>query len=93
MAGTVHARRDPEVIPVKLNYLKWFNSVIDGRVHWLAALDMRGTNLEILEKCAELSSYTGCDGYSLAHYGGAPLENLKVVNKGLRKSKWSKLLF
>jgi hypothetical protein len=50
---------------------------------------IRGKNPDILEKSAELSSFTGCDGYALSHYGGATLENLKAVKRGLLKSNWA----
>ncbi len=54
-----------------------------------APLDIRGKGPAILEKSAELSSFTGCDGYALSHYGGAPFENLRAVKRGLHKSKWA----
>jgi len=73
----------------KVKYLKNFEKVAGERVHWVAALDIRGKDPSILEKSAELSSYSGCDGYALSHYGGAPFENLKAVKRGLLKSKWA----
>ena len=54
-----------------------------------SALDIRGDNTEILERSAELSSYTGCDGYAISHYGGATFENLRAVKRGLQKSIWA----
>jgi hypothetical protein len=85
----VEHQDDPKLIAVKVDYLKWFDKVVNEKVPWVAALDIRGKNTEILEQCAELCSGTGCHGYALAHYGGAPLENLKVVKRGLMKSKWA----
>ncbi|EDM27034.1 hypothetical protein LNTAR_07314 [Lentisphaera araneosa HTCC2155] len=74
----------------KVKYLENFENVAGDHVHWVAALDIRGKNPAVLEKSAELSSYTGCDGYALSHYGGAQLKNLDAVKRGLQKSKWSK---
>jgi len=85
----VEHQNDPKLVAVKVDYLKWFNKVVNDRVQWIAALDIRGKNRDILEQCAELCSYTGCDGYALGHYGGALLENLKAVKRGLMKSKWA----
>jgi len=73
----------------KVKYLENFEEIAGDRVHWVAALDIRGKDPAILEQSAELSSYTGCDGYALSHYGGAPFENLKAVKQGLQKSKWA----
>ena len=73
----------------KVKYLENFEKIAGDRVHWVAALDIRGKNPAILEKSAELSSHTGCDGYALSHYGGATFENLRAVKRGLQKSKWA----
>ncbi len=78
-----------ELVHDKVKYLENFEAIAGDRVHWVAALDIRGKNPDILEKSAELSSFTGCDGYALSHYGGAPFENLKAVKRGLQKSKWA----
>lgn len=72
-----------------MKFLENFEAIAGDRVHWVAALDIRGKNPDILEKSAELSSFTGCDGYALSHYGGAPFENLRAVKRGLQKSKWA----
>jgi len=85
----VEHRNDLKLVDDKVKYLENFEKIAGDRVHWVAALDIRGKNPEILEKSAELSSYTGCDGYALSHYGGAPFENLKAVKRGLQKSKWA----
>ena len=73
----------------KVKYLENFEKVAGERVHWVAALDIRGKDPAILEKSAELSSFTGCDGYALSHYGGATFENLRAVKRGLKRSKWA----
>ena len=78
-----------KLVHEKVKYLKNFEKVAGDRVHWVAALDIRGKNPAILEKSAELSSFTGCDGYALSHYGGATFENLRAVKRGLQKSKWA----
>lgn len=80
---------DLALVDEKVEHLNQFNDLVQNRVHWVAALDIRGHNQAVLEKSAELSSYTGCNGYALSHYGGAPLENLKAVKRGLKKSKWA----
>ncbi len=85
----VEHQDDIELVHEKVEHLERFNEIVSGRVHWVAALDIRGKNPEILEKSAELSSYTGCDGYALSHYGGATLENLRAVRRGLQRSKWA----
>ena len=77
------------LVDEKIEHLKQFNELVNGRVHWVAAIDIRGRSLEVLEKSAELSSYTGCGGYALSHYGGARLENLSAVRRGLSRSKWA----
>ena len=78
-----------KLVHEKVKYLKNFEAIAGDRVHWVAALDIRGKNPAILEKSAELSSFTGCDGYALSHYGGATFENLRAVKRGLQKSKWA----
>jgi hypothetical protein len=80
---------DPALVDEKVEHLKQFNAIVRDRVHWVAAIDIRGRNSAVLEKSAELTSFTGCDGYALSHYGGATLENLDAVRRGLRKSKWA----
>jgi hypothetical protein len=80
---------DPDLVDEKIEHLNHFNEIVQDRVHWVAALDIRGRNPAVLERSAELSSYTGCDGYALSHYGGATLENLRAVKRGLKKSKWA----
>ncbi len=77
-----------ELIDEKVKYLERFNEIVEDRVRWVAALDIRGKDPSVLEKSAELSSHTGCDGYAISHYGGASFENLKAVRRGLQKSKW-----
>lgn len=81
---------DLSLVDDKVKHLNQFNDLVQNRVHWVAALDIRGDNRAVLEKSAELSSYTGCNGYALSHYGGARLENLEAVKRGLKKSKWAK---
>ncbi len=81
---------DVALVDEKVEHLRQFNELVQNRVHWVAAIDIRGNSLAVLEKSAELSSYTGCDGYALSHYGGARLENLSAVKRGLKKSKWAK---
>jgi len=78
-----------ELVDEKVKHLENFNELVNGRVHWVAAIDIRGKSQEILERSAELSSHTGCGGYALSHYGGARLENLEAVKRGLQKSIWS----
>jgi hypothetical protein len=85
----VEHQDDLELVHEKVQYLENFDEIAGDRVHWVAALDIRGKNPEILEKSAELSSYTGCDGYALSHYGGATFENLRAVRRGLQRSKWA----
>ena len=80
---------DLALVEEKVEHLRQFNDLVQNRVHWVAAIDIRGQNQAILEKSAELSSYTGCNGYALSHYGGARLENLEAVKRGLKKSKWA----
>jgi hypothetical protein len=80
---------DPALVDEKIEHLNHFNEIVQDRVHWVAALDIRGRNPAVLERSAELSSFTGCDGYALSHYGGATLENLRAVRRGLQKSKWA----
>ena len=77
------------LVDEKIEHLRQFNKLVNGKVHWVAAIDIRGKNQEVLEKSAELCSYTGCGGYALSHYGGARLENLEAVKRGLQKSRWS----
>ena len=80
---------DPALVDEKVEHLKQFNEIVRGRVHWVAAIDIRGRNTAVLEKSAELTSFTGCDGYALSHYGGATLDNLEAVRRGLQRSKWA----
>jgi hypothetical protein len=80
---------DPSLVDEKVEHLKQFNEIVQGRVHWVAAIDIRGRETAVLEKSAALTSYTGCHGYALSHYGGATLENLKAVRRGLRQSIWA----
>ena len=70
-----------ELVHDKVKFLENFEKVAGDRVHWV--------DPSVLEKSAELSSFTGCDGYALSHYGGAPFENLRAVKRGLLKSKWA----
>jgi hypothetical protein len=85
----VEHQDDLQLVDEKVEHLRQFNNLVQNRVHWVAAIDIRGNNQSVLEKSAELSSYTGCDGYALSHYGGARLENLEAVKRGLKKSKWA----
>jgi hypothetical protein len=80
---------DLKLVDDKVRYLENFEKAAGDRVHWVAALDIRGKDPSVLEKSAELSSFTGCDGYALSHYGGATFENLRAVKRGLQKSKWA----
>jgi hypothetical protein len=80
---------DPDLVDEKVEHLKRFNEIVQDRVHWVAAIDIRGRDTDVLEKSAARSSHTGCHGYALSHYGGAPLENLEAVRRGLAKSKWA----
>jgi hypothetical protein len=80
---------DPALVDEKVEHLRKFNEIVQDRVHWVAAIDIRGRNTSVLERSAELTSYTGCDGYALSHYGGATLENLKAVRRGLQRSRWA----
>ncbi|MCL5269939.1 MAG: hypothetical protein M1457_05135 [bacterium] len=80
---------DMALVDEKVQYLHNFNKIVAGRLHWVASIDIRGKNPQVLERSAEVSSYTGCNGYALSHYGEAALENLRAVKRGLRKSKWA----
>ncbi len=80
---------DPALVDEKVEHLRQFSKIVQDRVQWVAAIDIRGRNTSVLEKSAALTSFTGCGGYALSHYGGATLENLKAVRRGLQKSKWA----
>lgn len=56
---------DPALVDEKVEHLKQFNEIVQDRVHWVAAIDIRGRNTTVLEKSTELSSRTGCEGYAL----------------------------
>ena len=85
----VEHQDDMALVAEKIAYLHNFNKIVDDRLYWVASIDIRGKNTEVLKRSAELSSYTGCDGYALSHYGGATFENLRAVKRGLQKSKWA----
>ena len=80
---------DIKLVDEKVQYLKNFNEIVAGRLRWVASIDIRGKDPQVLEKSAELSSFTGCNGYALSHYGEATFDNLRAVKRGLRKSKWA----
>jgi len=85
-----HGRLD--LVEAKIDFLKAFGQAVPRGLPWLAAIDLRGSNPDVVAATARRAADTGCMGCVLSHYGASPLENFTAARRGLAASRWQHAL-